>query len=87
MHHLLLGAASTLRNIIVMLKDAGVKEIHLKISSPPIKYSCFYGIDTPERKDLIAASQSIKEIEASIRMNTSTNSTISYLVQKEIMDY
>ncbi|VIO91175.1 Uncharacterized protein BM_BM5526, partial [Brugia malayi] len=37
-----------------------IKKIHLKISSPPIKYSCFYGIDTPQRKDLIAASKSIK---------------------------
>jgi len=63
---------STLRSIIVMLKDAGVREIHLKISSPPIKYSCFYGIDTPERKDLIAANQSIEEIKASIGVNSLT---------------
>ncbi|QKX01801.1 amidophosphoribosyltransferase [Wolbachia endosymbiont of Cruorifilaria tuberocauda] len=72
---------STLRNIIVMLKDAGVKEIHLKISSPPIKYSCFYGIDTPERKDLIAANQSIKEIEASIGVNSLTFLSIDGLYQ------
>ncbi|QKX00970.1 amidophosphoribosyltransferase [Wolbachia endosymbiont of Dipetalonema caudispina] len=72
---------NTLKNIIVMLKDAGVKEIHLKISSPPIKYSCFYGIDTPERKDLIAANQSIKEIEASIGVNSLTFLSIDGLYQ------
>ncbi|QOD38665.1 amidophosphoribosyltransferase [Candidatus Wolbachia massiliensis] len=72
---------STLRSIITMLKDAGVKEIHLKISSPPIKYSCFYGIDTPERKDLIAANQSIKEIEASIGVNSLSFLSINGLYQ------
>ncbi|MDG7056371.1 MAG: amidophosphoribosyltransferase [Wolbachia endosymbiont of Meromenopon meropis] len=63
---------STLRSIIAMLKDAQVGEIHLKISGPPIKYSCFYGIDTPEQKDLIAANQSIKEIEANIGVSSLT---------------
>ncbi|WP_168464386.1 amidophosphoribosyltransferase [Wolbachia endosymbiont of Ctenocephalides felis wCfeT] len=57
---------STLRNVVVMLKNAGVGEIHLKISSPTIKYSCFYGIDTPDCKDLIAANQSIEEMTKSI---------------------
>ncbi|WP_341808400.1 amidophosphoribosyltransferase [Wolbachia endosymbiont (group E) of Neria commutata] len=61
---------STLKSIIVMLKDAGVKEIHLKISSPPIKHSCFYGIDTPECKDLIAANQSVEEIKKIIGVNS-----------------
>ncbi|WCR54151.1 MAG: Amidophosphoribosyltransferase [Wolbachia endosymbiont of Ctenocephalides orientis wCori] len=61
---------STLKSIIVMLKDAGVKEIHLKISSPPIKHSCFYGIDTPECKDLIAANQSIEEMKESIGVDS-----------------
>ncbi|MDM8335214.1 amidophosphoribosyltransferase [Wolbachia pipientis] len=72
---------STLRSIIVMLKAAGVKEIHLKISSPPIKYSCFYGIDTPECKDLIAANWSIKEIETSIGVNSLTFLSIDGLYQ------
>ncbi|AAW70844.1 amidophosphoribosyltransferase [Wolbachia endosymbiont of Brugia malayi] len=72
---------STLKSIIVMLKDAGVKEIHLKISSPPIKYSCFYGIDTPECKDLIAASKSVREIEAIIGVNSLTFLSIDGLYQ------
>jgi amidophosphoribosyltransferase len=61
---------STIKSLILILKDAGVKEIHLKISSPPIKHSCFYGIDTPECKDLIAANQSIEEIKESIGVNS-----------------
>ena len=61
---------STLRSIIVMLKDAGVKELHLKISCPPIKHSCFYGIDTPECKDLIAANKSVEEIKKVIGIDS-----------------
>ncbi|OEY87088.1 amidophosphoribosyltransferase [Wolbachia pipientis] len=61
---------STLKSIITMLKDADVKEIHLKISSPPIKHPCFYGIDTPECKDLIAANLSTEEMQKSIGVNS-----------------
>ncbi|MDN5247587.1 MAG: amidophosphoribosyltransferase [Wolbachia endosymbiont of Tyrophagus putrescentiae] len=61
---------STLKNIIFILKDAGVKEIHLKISSPPIKYPCFYGIDTPDSKDLIAANLSVEEMRDSIGVDS-----------------
>ena len=45
-----------------MLKDSGATEVHLRISSPPFKWPCFYGIDTPVRKDLLAATHSIEEI-------------------------
>ncbi|WFW29990.1 MAG: amidophosphoribosyltransferase [Wolbachia endosymbiont of Menacanthus eurysternus] len=72
---------NTLRSIITMLKDAEVKEIHLKISSPPIKYSCFYGIDTPECKDLISANQSIREIEINMGINSLSFLSINGLYQ------
>ncbi len=49
-----------------MVKDAGAKEVHLLVSSPPVKYPDFYGIDTPNQKDLIAANKQIKEIEKEI---------------------
>jgi len=45
-----------------MLKRAGVKAIHLRVSSPPIVGPCYYGIDTPTKKELIAANSSVKEI-------------------------
>ena len=48
--------------IIRLLREAGAKEIHLLISSPPVKYPCFFGIDTAERKQLIAAKHSEAEI-------------------------
>ncbi len=54
---------NTTREIIQMLKSAGAKEIHLRISSPPDKYPCFYGIDTAIRGELIASSKSVSQIE------------------------
>ena len=47
---------------IKMLKDAGAKEVHMFLSSPEIKYSCFYGINTPTRKELISANNSNEKI-------------------------
>ena len=46
-----------------MLRSRGVKEIHLRIGSPPITHPCFYGIDTPQREQLIAAQKSVAEIQ------------------------
>lgn len=53
---------TTFRKTIQMIKKTGVKEIHARISSPPYRCPCFYGIDTPSQKDLIAATHSIEEI-------------------------
>ncbi|MFQ5851764.1 MAG: amidophosphoribosyltransferase [Candidatus Binatia bacterium] len=53
---------TTSRKIIQMLRDAGAKEVHLRISSPPMTGPCFYGIDTPSRTELVASSHSVKEI-------------------------
>lgn len=54
---------TTSRKIVQMLKDAGAKEVHMRISSPPTTHSCFYGVDTPTRKELIASKWSVEEIE------------------------
>lgn len=54
---------TTSKKIVEMIRNAGAKEVHMLIASPPTKHSCFYGVDTPNRKELIAASHSIKEIE------------------------
>ncbi|MEM9493167.1 MAG: amidophosphoribosyltransferase, partial [Myxococcota bacterium] len=53
---------TTARKIIKMLRAAGAKEVHLRISAPPTTHSCFYGIDTPTRSELIASSHSADEI-------------------------
>lgn len=57
---------TTSKKIITMLKKAGAKEIHVRVSSPPVKYSCYFGIDTPERKHLIASEFSLEEIREKI---------------------
>jgi amidophosphoribosyltransferase len=54
---------TTSRKIVKTLKDAGAKEVHMRISSPPIKFPCYYGIDTPSKGELIASSHSIEEIK------------------------
>ena len=53
---------TTSGKIVQMLKDAGAKEVHVRVSSPPIIHSCYYGIDTSSRRELIGATHSIKEI-------------------------
>ena len=53
---------TTSRKIVKMIRDAGAKEVHMRVSSPPTQWPCFYGIDTPSRRELIAASHSTAEI-------------------------
>ena len=52
---------TTCRKIVKMLLEAGAKEVHLRISAPPILHSCFYGIDTPHKEELIAHTHSLEE--------------------------
>jgi amidophosphoribosyltransferase len=65
---------TTSRKIVKMLRDAGAKEVHMRISSPPTKWPCYYGIDTPTRGELIASSHSVEEINQYI-----TSDTLAYL--------
>jgi amidophosphoribosyltransferase len=53
---------TTSRKIVKMIRAAGASEVHLRISSPPTAWPCYYGIDTPTRQELIAASHSVDEI-------------------------
>lgn len=54
---------TTSKKIIEMLKKAGARKIHMRISSPPTAWPCFYGIDTPTREELIASKKSLSEIQ------------------------
>jgi amidophosphoribosyltransferase len=65
---------TTSRKIVKMLRDAGAKEVHLRISSPPTAWPCFFGIDTPTRAELIASSHDVGEINQYI-----TSDTLAYL--------
>ncbi len=61
---------TTSGKIVKMLRSAGAKEVHMLISSPPIGYPCYYGIDTSVRKELIAATKSVEEIREYIGADT-----------------
>ena len=54
---------TTSKKLVKMIREAGAKEIHFRVSSPPIISPCFFGIDMPTRKELIASSRSVKQIE------------------------
>ncbi|MEY4701105.1 MAG: hypothetical protein RL326_1292 [Pseudomonadota bacterium] len=53
---------TTSRKLVAMLRQAGAREVHLRISSPPTTDPCYYGIDTPDKQDLIASKHSVPEI-------------------------
>ena len=57
---------TTSRRIVGLLRDAGAREVHVRIASPPVTHSCHFGIDTAHRSELIAASHSVEEIRAQI---------------------
>jgi len=65
---------TTSRKIVKMLRHAGAKEVHLRISSPPIVSPCFYGIDTPTKRELIGSSHTQQEIKKYI-----TADSLAYL--------
>jgi amidophosphoribosyltransferase len=72
---------TTSRKIVKMLRDAGAKEIHMRISSPPTKWPCYYGIDTPTRAELIASSHTTDEINQYI-----TSDSLAYLSLDKMVD-
>ncbi len=62
------GTTST--KIVEMVRNAGASEVHMRISSPPISDSCFYGIDTPERGALLAARMNLEEMKRYIGVDS-----------------
>ena len=65
---------TTSRKIIKMVRNAGAREIHVRISSPPTVAPCFYGIDTPTKEELIASAHTVEEINSFL-----TSDTLGYL--------
>jgi amidophosphoribosyltransferase len=72
---------TTSRKIVKMVRAAGAREVHLRISSPPTKWPCYYGIDTPTRAELIASSHSVDEINQYV-----TSDSLAYLTIGEMHD-
>jgi amidophosphoribosyltransferase len=61
---------TTSRELVQMLRQAGAREVHIRLASPPITGPCYYGIDTPTRAELIGANHSIEEIRAHLGVDT-----------------
>ena len=61
---------TTQRQLTKMLREAGATEVHLRITSPPVKWSCFYGIDTGDRTELLASALTVDEIRDYLNVDT-----------------
>ena len=72
---------TTSGKIVLMLRAAGATEVHVRISSPPIQYPCFYGIDTSSRGQLVAASHSVENIRELIAADS-----LGYLSQAGLVE-
>ena len=72
---------TTARKIVKMLRDVGAKEVHLRISAPPILHSCFYGIDTPTKEELIAHTHDLEETRQYLAADS-----LAYLSLEKMME-
>jgi amidophosphoribosyltransferase len=61
---------STTRKLVSMVRDAGAAEVHLRVSSPPYRWPCFYGMDTSDRSTLIASHKTVEEIREHLGADT-----------------
>jgi amidophosphoribosyltransferase len=71
---------TTTRQIVQMLRDAGAAEVHMRITSPPIRWPCYYGIDMPTREELVASAMSVDEIRDFIGADS-----LAYLPLEELV--
>jgi len=72
---------TTSQKLVKMMRDAGAREIHMRISCPPTIAPCYYGVDTPNREELIAAHQSVEEIRQFLGADS-----LGYLSHKGLLD-
>jgi amidophosphoribosyltransferase len=72
---------TTQKQLVKMLREAGVAEVHLRLTSPPIKWSCFYGIDTGERRELLAANLEVDQIRSYLNVDSLAFITLDRLLE------
>jgi amidophosphoribosyltransferase len=72
---------TTTRAIVQMLREAGASEVHLRVSSPPYRWPCHYGIDTGTRSELLAADLGVSEIRAWLDVDTLAYLSLERLVE------
>jgi amidophosphoribosyltransferase len=78
---------TTSRKIVKMVKAAGAREVHLRISCPPTISPCFYGVDTPSRSELIAATHTTEEIRKYVEADSLAYLTLEGLRQSVASDH
>ena len=61
---------TTSRKIVKMVRAAGAKEVHMRISCPPIRNACYFGVDFPDPKDLVATNRTVEEIRAFLNVDS-----------------
>jgi amidophosphoribosyltransferase len=72
---------TTSKQMIKLLRDAGAREVHMRVSSPPILFPCFYGIDTPSKAELIASSMSVENVGKFLEADS-----LAYLSIRNLVD-
>jgi amidophosphoribosyltransferase len=72
---------TTSRALVHLLREAGAREIHLRLASPPVRFPCFYGIDMPTREELIASHRSLEEIRAFLEVDS-----LGYLSEEGMLE-
>src|SRR4029078_4483798 len=77
---------TTSKKIVRMVRDAGAKEIHVRISCPPTISPCYYGVDTPNKSDLIAANMSVEEIREFIGADSLGYLSLEGMIEASGMD-
>ena len=78
---------TTTRQLAQMVRDAGAKEVHVRIASPPVTHSCFFGIDTPFRSYLIGATKTIDEIKEFIKADSIAYLSLDGLIKATNSDH
>jgi amidophosphoribosyltransferase len=61
---------TTSRGLVTLLRDAGAREVHFRLASPPVRHPCFYGIDMPSQQELIASNKTVDEIRDYLRVES-----------------
>lgn len=78
---------TTMRKIVEVLRSSGAKEVHIRICSPPVRWPCFFGVDTPERTQLIASTKSVTQIKKFIGADSLKYLSLKTLVKASNQPY
>jgi amidophosphoribosyltransferase len=72
---------TTCQRMISMIKSCGASQVHVRISSPPVRFPCYYGIDTPTRVELAAARMNLRQLEQEVGANS-----LAYLTEEDLVE-